>query len=148
MYIFQNNQLNNPAIQHAQALWLFPSLPTIRRYVIIQNMFGHVRPCRRTGNKRAVVLRDHNIIFLVLYRIDYPKCSAPQINAFLYRVNYGDVHFRFYTHAQITKAEFRVGMTRKRGIVQLLFKLIYLSILGRDGCIGTCRIHMELLTFE
>lgn len=115
MYIYQNNQLNNPAIQHAQALWLFPSLQTIRRYVIIQNMFGHVRPCRRTGNKRAVVLRDHNIIFLVLYRIAYPKCSAPQINAFLYPVNYGDVHFRFYTHAQITKAEFRVGMTRKRG---------------------------------
>ena len=69
MHIFQNNQLNNPAIQHARGLWLFPSLPTIRRYVVLLNMFGHFRPCRRTGNKRAVVLRDHNIIFLVLYRM-------------------------------------------------------------------------------
>ena len=115
MHIHQTNQLDNPAIQNARGLWLFPSIQTIRRYVVLMNLLGHCRPCRRTGNKRAEVLRDHNIIFLVLYRIAFPKCSSAQINAFLYRVNFGDVNFRFYTKAQITKAETRIGMTRKRG---------------------------------
>jgi hypothetical protein len=113
--IQQSNQLNSAPIQQARALYLFPSLQTIRRYVNLINQFGHCRPCRRTGNKRAEILRDHNIVFLVLFRIAFPKCSAAQINAFLYRVNFGNVNFRFYSGAQITVAEKRIGLTRKRG---------------------------------
>ncbi|KAL7502124.1 hypothetical protein ACHAXN_000189, partial [Cyclotella atomus] len=90
-------------------------MQTIRRYVALENRLGHFRPCRRTGNKPATALRDHNIVFLILYRIAYPKCSAAQINAYLYRVNYGDVLFRFYTKSQISKAERCIGLTRKRG---------------------------------
>ncbi|KAL7502056.1 LOW QUALITY PROTEIN: hypothetical protein ACHAXN_000148 [Cyclotella atomus] len=44
-------------------------------------------PSLRTGNKQATVLCDHNIVFLILYRIAFPKCSVAQINAYLYRVN-------------------------------------------------------------
>ncbi|KAK1733492.1 hypothetical protein QTG54_015780 [Skeletonema marinoi] len=87
---------------------------SVRRLALIQ-LNGHCRPCRRTGNKRAQVLRDHNIVSLALYRVAFPKCSAAQINAFLYRINYGDVTFRFYTSPQITKAKTRIGLTRKCG---------------------------------
>jgi hypothetical protein len=116
MHLYHNNQLvNNPAVQQAQAMYQFPCNRTIRRYIQLEQELGHVRPCRRTGNRRASVLRDHNIVFLALYRVVFPKCSAAQINAFLYRVNFGDVTFRFYTPSQITKAEIRIGLTRKRG---------------------------------
>ena len=115
MHVHQQGRLNDFIIRQARALWRFPSMQTIRRYIRLMQQFGHYRPCRRTGNKRAEILRDHNIIFLALYRIAFPKCSAAQINAFLYRVNYGNVNFRFYSGSQITAAKIRVGLTRKRG---------------------------------
>ena len=52
---------------------------------------------------------------LAFYRVIFPKCSAAEINTFLLRVNFGDQFFRFYTLSQITYAEQRIGMTRKRG---------------------------------
>jgi hypothetical protein len=114
MHLYHNDLIDDPIIQACQ-FYLFPSMQTIRRYIALENRLGHFHPCRRTGNKQASVLRDHNIVFLILYRIAYPKCSAAQINAYLYRVNYGDVLFRFYTKSQISKAERCIGLTRKRG---------------------------------
>jgi len=76
---------------------------------------GHYRPCRRNGNVRANVLRDHNLLLLVLYRIVFPKAKIAEINAFLYRANYGNIDFRFYSPSQISEAEKRMGLTTKRG---------------------------------
>jgi hypothetical protein len=108
MHLYHNDLLDDPIIQACQ-FYLFPSMQTIQRYVALENRLGHFRPCRRTGNKQATVLRDHNIVFLSLYIIAYPKCSAAQINAYLYRVNYGDVLIGFYMKSQISKAERRKG---------------------------------------
>ena len=68
-----------------------------------------------TGNRRAVVLRDHDLILLSLYRVAFPKASAAEINAFLYRANFGSLTFRFYSPSQISLAEKRLGLTRKVG---------------------------------
>ena len=40
--------------------------------------------------------------------------AAAEINAFLYKVNFGSLNFRFYLSSQITKAEQSIRLTRKR----------------------------------
>ena len=75
--------------------------------------FNHFRPCQ-SGNKLPSRLRDKDLILLSLYRILFPKALIPEVNAFLYRSNYGDFNFRFYCHSQISLAETRIGLTRKR----------------------------------
>ncbi len=106
---------NHPIFDQLRALHLFPSTSTERRHVALRNNEGHIRPCRRTGNKRAAVLRDHALLLLSLYRITYPKATAAEINAFLYRANYGSMTFRFYSSSQISEAEKWIGLTRKKG---------------------------------
>ena len=115
MYIVAADLLDHPIINQARGQHEFPSKRTTGRYKDLLASLGHYHHCRRTGNSRAIVLRDHNLVFLVLYRVVFPKCSAAQINAFLFRVNFGDPFFRFYSNGQITEAESRIGMTRKCG---------------------------------
>ena len=67
-----------------RALHLFPSASTERRHVVLHNNEGNIRPCKLTGNKRATVLRCHDLLLLALYRITFPKATAAEINAFLY----------------------------------------------------------------
>ncbi|KAL7509729.1 LOW QUALITY PROTEIN: hypothetical protein ACHAXN_006710 [Cyclotella atomus] len=50
---------------------------------------------------------SYNIVFLILYCIAYPKCSAAQINVYLHNVNYRDVLIK------IPKAERHIKLTRK-----------------------------------
>ena len=106
---------NHPAFVQLRALRLFPSISTVRRHVTQQNNLGHIRQCRRTGNRRATVLRDHDLLLLALYRIAFPKATAAEINAFLYRANYGSLTFRFYSPSQISEVETWIGLTRKKG---------------------------------
>ena len=144
MHVRQTGQSRNPLIMQLRELHLYPSIMTERQWQNILTRLGHYRPCRRTGNNRATVLQDHDQILLVLYRIAYPKCTAAEINAFLYRANYGSLTFRFYSPSQISKCEDRIGLTRKKG-VHLLTKHFYHETRGRGGVIGTCRIRMGLL---
>lgn len=113
--IYQSEHVGHVEIINAMADHDFPSLQSIRRWLRLEQALGHYRPCRRTGNKRAEVLRDHNIIFIALYRITFPKSTSAEVNAFLFRVNYGDPNFRFYSGSQIWEADIRIGMTRKCG---------------------------------
>jgi hypothetical protein len=47
----------------------YPSNKSVKRWQALRQQYGHVWACRRTGNARATVLvRDHNIILLALYR--------------------------------------------------------------------------------
>jgi len=94
---------------------VFPSTRTENRWVNLVNQLGHYRKCRPTGNNRATVLRDHDLILLSLYRLAYPKATAAEINAFLFRANFGNPMFRFYHPSQISTAESRIGLTRKVG---------------------------------
>ena len=115
MSVRNSGESNHPIFQQLRQLGVYPSMPTELRYQRLQNTHGHVRQCRRTGNNRATVFRDHNLLLLALYRITFPKCTAAEINAFLYRANYGDINFRFFSASQISEAEKRIGLTRKRG---------------------------------
>ena len=106
---------NTPVFDQLRELRQYPAVRTSRRYVALEEKHGHCRPCRRTGNKRASVFHDHDLLLLALYRITFPKCTAAELNAFLYRANYGSLDFRFYSASQITEAEQRIGLTRKSG---------------------------------
>ena len=106
---------NDPIFANARQQHLYPSRRTERRWDLFQRLYGTYRACRRSGNKRATVLLDHDLFYLALYRVAFPKATAAEINAFLYRVNYGAWNFRFYSNSQVTEAEDRIQLTRKRG---------------------------------
>ena len=111
--IFANGDFHNPIFEHLRNNKQFPSQASTYRWKKQQDSLGHVNACRRTGNKRSSVFHDHDLLFLALYRIAYPKTTAAEINAFLYKVNFGSLNFRFYLSSQITTAEQSIGLTRK-----------------------------------
>ena len=69
---------------------------------------------RKRGKKRTK-LRGKDLMRLALYRVLFPKARAAEINAALYRFNYGNPFFSFFSKSQISNAEARLGLTRKRG---------------------------------
>jgi len=81
----------------------------------LEAAFGHYCQCKRSGYKQAEAFRDHDVIFLALYRTIFPKATAAEINAFLYRANFGNLDFKFYSPSQISEAEDRIGLTRVAG---------------------------------
>ena len=105
---------HDPLITQLPQQQLYPSIYTEERWSRLYNQFGHCRLCRRTGNARATVLRGHDLVLLSLYRMVFPKATAAEINTFLYRANFGNVDFCFYSSSQISEAEKRIGLTRKR----------------------------------
>ena len=94
---------------------IYPSHETEERWNNTHAILNHARPCRRTGNNFATRLRGVDLIHLALYRVAFPKASHAEINAYLYRVNLGNPEFRFYSHSQISEAETRIGLSKKRG---------------------------------
>ena len=94
---------------------MYPSLVTEGRWQSLFDSLGHYPKCRHTGNNRASILQDHDLILLALYRVAFPKATSAEINAFLYRANYGNLNFRFYSPSQITTCEQLLGLTRKVG---------------------------------
>ena len=78
---------NNIFIEDLQQQRLYPCDRTVSKWRSLQAQFVHVMACRRTGNIRATVLQDHNIVLLALYRLAFPKATCAEINAFLYRAN-------------------------------------------------------------
>ena len=79
------------------------------------NDLGHYRCCRPRGNAQAKVLHGHNLILFALYRVAFPKATSTEINAFLYRANFGTFGFQFYSPSQMSACEQRIGLTRKVG---------------------------------
>ena len=122
---------NSPLYQNLRQQYVFPSLRSEYRYSALNATRGHVRACRRTGNNRATVLRGYDLFLLALYRTVFPKATAAEINAFLYRANYGSVNFRFYSSSQITKAEQRIHLTRKKGSTTAYQALLPINIQKR-----------------
>ena len=94
---------------------ILPSQPTQCRWESLQQHLGHYCSCRRMGNNFATRLRGFDLILLAIYQMIYPKVNAANINAFLYRCNYGNINFQFYSHSQICKAESLIGLSRKAG---------------------------------
>ena len=115
MALRKTGESKNPIFEQLRVLKVYPSKQSEYRWQNLLDTHGHTKPCRRSGNNRATVFRNHDLFLLALYRIAFPKTTAAEINAFLYRANYGSITFRFYSNSQVTEAEQRIGLTRKRG---------------------------------
>ena len=70
MAVRREGRSNELVFQQMRAQRTYPSLVSEFRWAIIEQDLGHFRPCRRTGNASAMVLRDHDLIFLALYRMN------------------------------------------------------------------------------
>ena len=66
----------NPIFEQLRDERLYPSLVTEDCWSNLLVDFGHYRQCRRTGNARAYVLRDHDCLLLALYRVAFPKSTV------------------------------------------------------------------------
>jgi transposase len=132
MAVRREGRSNELVFQQMRAQRTYPSLVSECRWAIIEQDLGHFRPCRRTGNASAMVLRDHDLIFLALYRMIFPKATIPQCNAFLYRANFGNPSFRFYSASQISEAETRIGLTKKRGSTTAYQALLPINVFKRN----------------
>ena len=99
-----------------RAAKLFPSIRSVQRYKRRLVWEGNVAPYHHTGNRRATVLRGVNLILLAYFRVVFPKALLAEVAAFLWNA-WG----RFqnppilYTLPDISKAETRLGLTRKKG---------------------------------
>ena len=98
--------------RHLRAARRYPSKRTIRRHRRRLQMLGHLCHFRRTGNRCETVLRGHALYLLMLYRVAFPKAQISQVNAFLFNAL---GRRRFFHPSQISKAETRLGLSRKRG---------------------------------
>jgi len=107
--------MDNPINDNLHEFRMYPSRQAVQRWECKTSSLGHSRPCRQTGNSRARVLYNHDLFFLLLYRLAYPKAMASEINPFLYNVNYGSIDSRFYSASQITIAEQSISLPHKTG---------------------------------
>ena len=123
MTICHTGDSNNPILQALRSQRLYPSIDSEKRWAELENVHGHFRQCRRTGNAFATVLRDHNLLLLALYRITFPKATSAEINAFLYRANYGDLTFCFFLPYRRYQRTRRVLDLSGNRVVQPLIKL-------------------------
>ena len=115
---FNNNENNHVASNFVRMLrneHVHPCSVTQSRWERFSIELGHVRPCRRTGNKGTDKISGQDLVYLSIYRVIYPKCSIAEINAFLYRANIMNPLFSFYSPSQISRAEALIGLSRKKG---------------------------------
>lgn len=86
-----------------------PCKRTLRRWKERMRDDGHFLAYKHNGNKDAQVFTGHDLLLLCIYRLIYPEASSAEIIAFLF-----NTVGRFYSRSQVTLAEMKVGLSRKR----------------------------------
>jgi hypothetical protein len=84
---------------------------------------------KSTGNKASSKICGVHQRELILYRIAYPKATADEVRRFLFEDVPG---FKLFTRSDVSKAETRLGMTRKRGSTTAWQAHLPQNILRRD----------------
>lgn len=110
-----------------------PSKRTLRRWRRRWQTYGDVRAFRRTGNRRATVLRGLDLLNLAYFRVIFPKATQAEMNVLLFsaQVGRGEPWPRFFPPSQITKAEDRLGLSRKRGSTTAYQALLPVNLIRR-----------------
>lgn len=126
-----NGESRSPLIRDLRQVGVYPSQASEYRWLKRLCNNGHLLPYRRTGNKRAAVFTDFDLVLLSIYRTLFPKAQQAEINAYLYRVNYGNPNFRFYAPSQITRAEDSLSLTRKQGSTTAYQAFLPINLLKR-----------------
>ena len=131
------NRLNgndfNPAITELQQQWLYPHPDTVDKFVARHAVVGHSRAYQRTGNARSE--REVLGIYLVhfaMYRACLPKATAAEVNAYLFQMNRWDPTYEPYSNSQLTRANQRLHLTKKKSSTTAYQALQPANVLWRD----------------
>lgn len=103
------NGAEDAIVQFQRQLYVYPSLGSIRRWRRKHTREGTFYEYRPNGNRRAYVLRGVDLILLALYLQCYPHATGLEKIAFLFRAT-----GTWYNEGQLTKAEQRIGISRKK----------------------------------
>jgi hypothetical protein len=96
-----------------QGQYKYPSKSTINRWLARQRDQGHMRPYRRTGNSRSKrELRGGDLYNMALYRSVNPKAKIYECKGFVFSAN--PDNDRPYSDSQISRAQVKITLTRKR----------------------------------
>ena len=104
-----NNRAEDATVHQLRQISQYPVPRTIRRYRRRITREGTYYEYRHTGNIRAYVLRQVDVIMLSIYVQCYPHATGLEKIAFLYRAT-----GTWYNESQITKAEQRIGLSRNK----------------------------------
>jgi len=106
---------NHPVIADARNEGIYPTNRTIRRYKQRLRTKGHLQPYRPTGNRRSTILVGRDLVLLSIFVKKFPTATGLEKSAFLFN-SFGAFlpRPRFYTEAQICRAEQRLGLSRKK----------------------------------
>lgn len=107
---FSRTEHQNPMIRSLRLEYLYPSLRTLRLYRQRLRNYGHLRRFIRQGNREARTIVGQDLFLLAYYRILFPKARIAEVIVWLY-----NARGRFYHPSQISRAEDRIGLIRKRG---------------------------------
>ena len=108
-------QRNHPLNVFSRTLYAIPANRSTRRYIWRFRQYGHIRRFRHTGGRQRRVLAGIDLIHLAFYRCVYPTATAAEVIAYLWNVHGRFLpQPRFYDNSQITRAEQRIGLSRKR----------------------------------
>ena len=116
----QNNN-NNQVIIEGQLHANLPSRRSVHRHTHRCNNLGHLQAFRRSGNRRSAVFKGLDQVLLILHNKKFPHASAFQKIAFIFN-SWGVLQAvpRAYDESQVTRAEQRLGLSRKRCAVSAI----------------------------
>ena len=112
MHLNTPDKLLSPHIIVQQQAKTFPSKRTINHWIRRLNWLGHVRPYRKTGNKRAErEIQNEDLVELSLYCAVLPKAFLYEVRAHLFNRN--PEMGTPYSNSQVHCAEKKLNLTRK-----------------------------------
>ena len=123
------NMTSSPEFTSLKEMGAFCCVRSIQNWNRRLFQEGHYRPYRRSGNARATVLRGRDAFMLSFFRAVFPKAKIAEVNVFLFGVT-----GRFFDPAQISRAELRLGFTRKRGSTTARQALFPINVQKRAAC--------------
>ena len=106
-----NGLARNHEIRQMRLMHLWCSRASVYRWRMRNQIYGHMRRFRRTGNNRATVLRGYASLHLAFWWALWPRGNHHEANVWLFHAGGG---MRFYQPSQISLAEDRIGLSSKR----------------------------------
>jgi hypothetical protein len=110
----ERGELGNPIATQLITEKAIPAARTVRRHQKRFRDLGNILPFKRSGNKKATVLRGPELVLLATFVQMYPKAQTCKKVAFLWNAFGRNMPVpRFYVASQITRAEQMLGISRK-----------------------------------
>lgn len=77
------------------------------------------------------MLQGPDLVYLSMYGVVCPKATIAEVLPFLYWCNLGNLDWTFFSQSQISLAEKRIGMTRKKASTTAYQAYLFMNIRKR-----------------